>query len=187
MARVANDGSYKPQDTQNLAKTIRELFGSRDTIGHLRISNRAIEFDLFVENPNELESRRRTLESRIGPILTLTPLDLPPKPKPKIDILREGIRLFNEERFWECHEVLEQIWHPAKGTERDIIQGLILTAAALVHAQKYENNTTLTMLKKALSKLGNTEQYEGIDLTIVREKINQMLDSRNPQAFKIKL
>jgi uncharacterized protein len=102
-------------------------------------------------------------------------------------ILRDGIELFNEERFWESHEMLERIWHPAKGAEKEIIQGIILTAAALVHAQKDRNETSLGMLKKAWDKLGNDEHYQGINLKMVRNQISDMLERRDPKPFKIKL
>ncbi len=102
-------------------------------------------------------------------------------------IRREGIELFNEERFWESHEMLERIWHPAKGEEREIIQGMILTAAALVHAQKDRNETSLGMLRKAENKLGSAENYEGIDVKQVRQRIDEMLQRGDPKPFKIKL
>ncbi len=187
MVRIANADRYRPKDTREIARRIRELLGSREAIGHLRVSGQAVEFNLFANGDAELAERRSMLESRIGKIVTLKVLDLPPKPRPKLAVFQEGVQLFNEERFWECHEVLEQIWHPAKGTERDIIQGLILVAAALVHAQKDENETCLRMLKKGLSKIGNSEKYEGLDLGLLREKVNRMIDSKKPEAFTMSL
>jgi uncharacterized protein len=187
LVRIANADHYKPKDTRELARRIRELLGSREAIGHLRVSGQAVEFNLFANGDDELAERRSMLESRIGKIATLKVLDLPTKPRPKLDVFREGVQLFNQERFWECHEVLEQIWHPAKGPERDIIQGLILIAAALVHFQKDENETCLRMLKKALTKIGDSDEYEGLDLGTVREQVNRMIDSKNPEAFAITL
>ena len=164
------------------------MFGAREAIGNLRVSSQAVEFDLFAKDAGELEARKSALDSRIGNIVTLKPLDQPPPPpRGKLEVLGEGIRLFNQERFWECHEVLEQIWHPSKGIERDIIQGLILTAAALVHAQKDENDISIRMLNKAMAKLGTQETYNGINLDQVRLNIGRMLKSERPEAFEIKL
>lgn len=187
LVRVANKTRYKPTDSQPLARTIRELLGGKETIGHLRVGSKAIELDLFASDPQELRSRLSAIESKIGKVVTLKPLDQFPQPKNKLEIIREGIKLFNQERFWECHEVLEQAWHPARGIERDIIQGLILTAAGLVHAQRDENEVSLSMLKEARAKLGTRELFEGIDLNKVRLAINKMLDLKHPEAFKIKL
>ncbi len=45
----------------------------------------------------------------------------------------EGIRLFNDEEFFECHDVLEELWTDIVGPERDFYQGLIQAAVALFH------------------------------------------------------
>ena len=151
------------------------------------MSSKAIEFDLFARDEKEVETRTGLLEKKVGRLITLKPLDVPPVPRERLEVFLEGIKLFNEERFWECHEVLEQIWHPAKGAEREIIQGLILTAAALVHHQKSEDDVCLRMLKKALERLGSRQAYEGIDLRRVRDSIERRLESKRPGPFKISM
>lgn len=45
----------------------------------------------------------------------------------------EGIRLFNEEEFFECHDVLEELWSEIEGPEKKYIQGLIQAAISLFH------------------------------------------------------
>ena len=45
----------------------------------------------------------------------------------------EGIRLFNEQEFFECHEVLEELWSETLGDEKKFYQGLIQAAVALFH------------------------------------------------------
>ena len=188
LARIINAVGYKPSDARTVSEKLRKILGSAEAIGNLRVSSKALEFDLFAKDPLELESRRSTLESKIGKILTLKLLDqVTSQAGQKLEILREGVQLFNEERFWESHEVLERIWHPSKGVERDIIQGMILTAAALVHAQKNRTETSLNMLRKAMDKLGTTDDYEGVDLRRVKENIEDILKTRHPQSFRIEL
>ena len=46
---------------------------------------------------------------------------------------REGLRLFNEEEFFECHDVLEELWSETIGAEKKFIQGLIQASIALFH------------------------------------------------------
>lgn len=46
---------------------------------------------------------------------------------------REGVRLFNEEEFFECHDVLEELWAESVGDERLFLQGLIQASIALFH------------------------------------------------------
>ncbi len=45
----------------------------------------------------------------------------------------EGLRLFNQEDFFECHDVLEELWSETLGEEKKFIQGLIQAAIALFH------------------------------------------------------
>ncbi len=45
----------------------------------------------------------------------------------------EGLRLFNEEEFFECHDVLEELWTEVMGEERLFLQGMIQAAVALFH------------------------------------------------------
>ena len=46
---------------------------------------------------------------------------------------RDGLRLFNEEEFYDCHDVLEELWSETLGEEKKYIQGLIQAAIALFH------------------------------------------------------
>lgn len=46
---------------------------------------------------------------------------------------REGLRLFNEEEFFECHDVLEELWSETTGPQKKFIQGLIQASIALFH------------------------------------------------------
>lgn len=48
----------------------------------------------------------------------------------------EFIERFNQEKFFEAHEILEALWRTEKGDVRDYYQGLIQIAAAFVHIQK---------------------------------------------------
>lgn len=45
----------------------------------------------------------------------------------------EGIRLFNEEEFFECHDVLEELWSETLTDEKKFLQGLIQASVALFH------------------------------------------------------
>jgi uncharacterized protein len=44
-----------------------------------------------------------------------------------------GIVLFNDQAFFEAHEVWEDLWTESHGTERRFIQGLIQAAVGLCH------------------------------------------------------
>jgi hypothetical protein len=48
----------------------------------------------------------------------------------------DGIQLFNEQEFFEAHEVWEDIWHMAYGLKFEFYQGLIQCAVALEHYRR---------------------------------------------------
>ena len=71
--------------------------------------------------------------------------------------LREFCRLFNEEKFFEAHEVLELLWRREKQnpsaapgqSPRDFYQGLIQIAASFVHVRKKNPAGALSLYKSA--------------------------------------
>ena len=94
--------------------------------------------------------------------------------------------LFNEERFWEVHEVVEGEWKKAEGEEKEILQGIILYAAAYVHHQKNEKETALRMLRRAVEKLGvSSDIYFCFDLGKMREMERTIAAKKNIEIFRL--
>lgn len=184
LVRLTNNQGYSPKDVKMVQAKIREFLGSADKIGNLRISTSAIEFDLFAEQA-DLNKSRSLLESKISKVVTLRPIESRVATRGEDETLRDGVDLFNQERFWEAHEVLEEIWHPAKGIDRDIIQGLILTAAALVHYQKNERTVCVSILGRAMEKLGTINNFKGLDIKRLRAGIEQILKDNTPSLLQI--
>ncbi|MBI1730145.1 DUF309 domain-containing protein [Candidatus Acetothermia bacterium] len=67
--------------------------------------------------------------------------------------LDEGIRLFNERHFFECHEVLEDAWREEEGPLRDLYQGLIKLAVAFYHAERGNFEGAHKVLSSGLPQL----------------------------------
>jgi len=49
---------------------------------------------------------------------------------------RGFFRCWNEQRYYEAHDVLEQLWLKTKSSDSDFFKGLIQAAGAFVHLQK---------------------------------------------------
>jgi predicted metal-dependent hydrolase len=49
---------------------------------------------------------------------------------------RAFFRCWNEQRYYEAHDVLEQLWLKTKSRDTDYFKGLIQAAGAFVHLQK---------------------------------------------------
>jgi predicted metal-dependent hydrolase len=50
---------------------------------------------------------------------------------------RAFFRCWNEQRYYEAHDVLEQLWLNTKTPDADFFKGLIQAAGAFVHLQKH--------------------------------------------------
>ena len=81
------------------------------------------------------------------------------------ELYREGLRLFNEEEFFECHDVWEELWSESQGAERKFIQGLIQASISLFH---FGNENFGGAKKLYLSTRKNLDpygdQYMGVEL-----------------------
>ena len=187
LLRVANKDGYSPRDVERVAITIRKILGSRESASHFRVATDAIEFNTFAKDEEELDDRQRRLTQSLFKIVSVKLLDMPPKVIDKEEALAEGVHLFNEERFWECHEVLEQAWNVSKGVERDAIQSIILTAAAFVHYQKGEEEICLSILKRARAKMSLARTYETIDFEGLERNIDGILNSERILLFKLRM
>jgi predicted metal-dependent hydrolase len=81
-----------------------------------------------------------------------------------LDPISEGIRLFNEEFFFEAHEVLEDVWRVERGKPRLFLQGLIQVCAGYHHFQNGNLVGAITLLQRGADKMRNyPSRYLGID------------------------
>jgi hypothetical protein len=179
LIRIKPKQAYKPGDQAVLLAQIRELTAPlRGKAINLRVTPFAVEFDLFIEPDAPLEPFKLTLE-QMGAIITTKRIGLPPGVVDAQSIVSESRTLFNEHRFWEVHEVLEDLWKDRKGQEKDLLQGLILAAAALVHAQKNELAVVWPMLMDALKRLEDAPAtYQGWDIQKFRDHFIRVVAQR---------
>lgn len=77
-----------------------------------------------------------------------------------------GIRLFNAGKFFDAHEVLEDVWRAAPSHEKKFLQGLIQLAVALHHHSKGNNVGALSLLKRAANNIAaEPHQPRGIPVS----------------------
>jgi hypothetical protein len=187
LVRVANQRKFKPSDVQALASSsFQAVQGYGADVGNLRVSSSAVELDLLLESRDTLDTATRALRDKLGPLLTIRELDTQIRPVDAEGAIREGVQLFNEERYWESHEALEYAWREAGGREKEALQGIILVAAALVHLQKNERRVALGVMGRAQDKLRRHHgELFGIDLDSIRENISRMIEAGEPDFFRI--
>ncbi|HKN34532.1 MAG TPA: DUF309 domain-containing protein [Terriglobales bacterium] len=76
-----------------------------------------------------------------------------------------GIELFNDSRFFDAHEVLEDVWRETSGPEKSFLQGLVQLAVALHHHSTGNSLGAGSLLTKAHRNLsGYPPEFGGIRL-----------------------
>ena len=69
------------------------------------------------------------------------------------DLIWEGIDLFNEQRFFEAHEVLETAWRAEPKPIRKLYQGILQAGIAYHHLKLGNQIGALKLLDRALLHL----------------------------------
>jgi len=85
---------------------------------------------------------------------------------------------FNQQLFFEAHEVLEELWLPQRGQTNDLFfKGLIQLAGAFVHIQKNRRQPAIALFKLARLNLGKYPGiYESLDTLEVQNLISAWLE-----------
>ena len=175
------NSKYLPKDATTILHDSRDLiYGITAVIRDCRVSSKFVELDISVHKNNlellveKLSSIGKTDNSRL----------IIEEEIEKKQLVKDGVSYFNNERFWECHEALEGAWKQSNGEEKELIQGLILVAAALVHYQKAEDDICLSVLGRALEKLHDKSgQYCRINVDDVKKNVIEMLDKKEIFTF----
>ncbi|MFN2555748.1 MAG: DUF309 domain-containing protein [Nitriliruptorales bacterium] len=125
-------------DSNGRRGVIRRLERDRDELGR-------------PSNARPRDGLGRPLARDAEPELTLEEFDFH---DPK-EALGKAIELWNEERFFEAHEVLENVWQAAPEEDRRFWQGVIQVAVGCVHHQRGNIHGTIVLLRKAADKLAD--------------------------------
>lgn len=81
--------------------------------------------------------------------------------------------LFNQQKFYEAHDILEDLWLPdRKGVNGDFYKGLIQLAGAFVHLQKNRLRPSAALFKLAQANLEKySSPHEKLNLVAVQQLI----------------
>ena len=82
-----------------------------------------------------------------------------------------GVTDFNARRFFEAHEVWEELWLAAAEPEKTFLQGLIQVAAAFHHHGRGNARGTRSLLIAGIAKLaGCPSDYRGVAIAKLRDE-----------------
>jgi predicted metal-dependent hydrolase len=92
------------------------------------------------------------------------------------DLWLEGIALFNAGRFFDCHEVWEEVWKRTSGAEKLFYQGMIQAAVATLHAERGNPRGARSTWHKARAKLDPLPaEHMGIALDELRATVDAFI------------
>jgi len=145
----------------------------------------ALELDVFCPTRADFETFLAVARPVTGTEFA-TDLNKAPGHMSDDEILSKARGLFNAERYWECHEVLEGLWKQKRGEEKRLLQGIILVCAAYVHHQKGNHDVAAGVLGRGAKLLESPRQkYGAFDLSKMRSEVRQMLGARALTGFRI--
>lgn len=177
-----HNNGFNAKSAADLLLRARDFVDNSVIIRDSRISSKYVEFDITVVT-EKLDNLLMKL-SEISPVANT--VEIVDKEMEKGNALEYAKSLFNDERYWECHEVLEGVWKKESGNEKSLLQGIILTCAAFVHSQKDEDDICVSILGRAMEKLQNANRiYYGIDMEQFKKLVFNIMNTRKIQYFKI--
>lgn len=170
---------FRPSDAPNLLLEARTSIPKPDNIiiRDVRVAQRFIEFDVSLSGQELLD---RIVLNALSTIAEFESYEIVKEENlSKEEAIDRARNLFNNEKFWKCHEVLEVVWKQAEGDEKKLLNGVILVAAALVHFQKGEIGICMNILKRADAKIksGKEEEYYRIKLDSLKENLRKIIDT----------
>lgn len=103
------------------------------------------------------------------------------------DELVRGIGEFNEGRWYECHDTLEELWAGEQGDAKDLYQGILQVAVALHHWREGNYAGALFLLGSAARLLRHVEPVcQGVDAAaLIRgaERLRAALERLGPERM----
>jgi uncharacterized protein len=171
---------YQPSDAPAILQEARTRVPKSGNIiiRDVRIARRFIEFDVSV---SEQEAFDRNVLNALSSFAEFDSYEIiKEEDLSKEEAIDRARVLFNNERFWKCHEVLENVWKQTEGEEKGLLNGVILVAAAFVHFQKGENETCIGILRRAQDKIkikSRRGEYYRIRFDLLEENLRKIIDT----------
>ncbi|HZU21535.1 MAG TPA: DUF309 domain-containing protein [Terriglobales bacterium] len=92
-----------------------------------------------------------------------------------------GLDLFNAGRYFDAHEVWEDLWRETDGPDKLLVQGLVQSAVALHHASTGNYVGARSVMERAITNIGGCRVYKGADVAQMRRELRQACDQMDRQ------
>jgi hypothetical protein len=183
MLHLQNTVQYTPKHATILLQRARDLVEPEASIRDARISKKYIEFDTNIPDGTDIKKIITKFEA-IAPLASYEHIS--ERHMEKDVAIKRAVQLFNDERYWEAHEALEYVWKNATGIEKELLNGIILVAAAFVHDEKDEQDVCISILQRARKKLDRDSGiYQGIDTNRIADRVSEIISTGRVERFTI--
>jgi uncharacterized protein len=183
MLHLQNTVPYTPKHATILLQRARELVEPEASVRDARISKKYIEFDTNIPDGTDIKKIITKFEA-IAPLASYEQIS--ERHMEKDIAIKRAVQLFNDERYWEAHEALEYVWKNATGIEKELLNGIILVAAAFVHDEKDEQDVCISILQRARKKLDRDSGiYQGIDTNRIADRVSEIISTGRVERFTI--
>jgi uncharacterized protein len=96
-----------------------------------------------------------------------------------LEKMTEGLVLFNEQKYWECHEALEDLWMEDRNDlARNVYWAVIQVAASCIHVRESNLVGARGMLYKAKEKFKKCREHN-----ILSAELSAVLDWKELESL----
>ncbi len=67
--------------------------------------------------------------------------------------ISEGVSLFNDKKYFECHDYFEDLWMQCSNRDRLFYQGMVQAAVGCYHYNQNHYNSAINQFRKSIDKL----------------------------------
>jgi predicted metal-dependent hydrolase len=91
--------------------------------------------------------------------------------------LEQAVALFNQQEFFACHDVLEEVWSETVGERKELYQGLIHAAVALHHFSEGNLGGARKMYQSTVTYLGPFREVDsGCDIARLLDELKSCFE-----------
>ncbi len=90
----------------------------------------------------------------------------------------QGVKEFNQQQFYACHDTLEAIWIEAPESDKRFYQGVLQVAVGCYHLSNQNWRGAVILLGEAVRRLCDYQpEYQGINVESLMEQASLLLQA----------
>ncbi len=90
----------------------------------------------------------------------------------------QGVKEFNQQQFYACHDTLEAIWIEAPESDKKFYQGVLQVAVGCYHLSNHNWRGAVILLGEAVRRLCDYQPtHHGIDVELLLQQSNRLLQA----------